>query len=64
MNVTVFGSGYVGVVAAGGLSDPGNNNVPGLDLNTRKIAVLNREGADLRTSLDALIDRKVEATLR
>jgi UDPglucose 6-dehydrogenase len=61
MNVTIIGSGYVGLVTGACLADLGNN-VFCLDLDAEKIAMLNRGVVPIyEPGLGELIERNVEA---
>lgn len=61
MNVTIIGSGYVGLVTGACLADLGNN-VFCLDVDAQKIAMLNRGEVPIyEPGLGELIERNVEA---
>ncbi|GAP38678.1 UDP-glucose/GDP-mannose dehydrogenase family protein [Piscinibacter sakaiensis] len=61
MNVTIIGSGYVGLVTGTCLADLGNHVVC-LDLDQRKIDLLNSGGVPIyEPGLDALIQSNAEA---
>ncbi len=61
MNITIIGSGYVGLVSGACLADIGNN-VCCLDVNPEKIAVLNSGGVPIHEpGLRELIQSNVEA---
>ncbi|GAB3650684.1 UDP-glucose dehydrogenase family protein [Ramlibacter alkalitolerans] len=61
MNVTIIGTGYVGLVTGACLADLGNN-VFCLDLDEKKIAMLNRGEVPIyEPGLGELIERNVEA---
>ena len=61
MRVTIFGSGYVGLVTGACLADAGNHVVC-VDVDTDKIARLNRGEIPIHEpGLDALIKRNAEA---
>ncbi len=61
MNITIIGTGYVGLVTGACLADLGNN-VFCLDLDTAKIALLNAGGVPIyEPGLKEVIDRNVEA---
>jgi UDPglucose 6-dehydrogenase len=61
MRVTIFGSGYVGLVTGACLADAGNHVVC-VDVDANKIARLNRGEVPIHEpGLDALIKRNMEA---
>ncbi len=61
MKITVIGSGYVGLVSGACLADLGND-VLCLDLDPRKIELLNNGGVPIyEPGLDAVIARNIEA---
>jgi len=61
MRVTIFGSGYVGLVTGACLADAGNHVVC-VDVDANKIACLNRGEVPIHEpGLDALIKRNMEA---
>lgn len=61
MDVTIFGSGYVGLVTGACLAEVGNN-VLCVDVDERKIAVLNNEGVPIfEPGLEDLIRKNREA---
>jgi UDPglucose 6-dehydrogenase len=61
MKVTIFGSGYVGLVTGSCLADAGND-VLCVDVDARKIDMLNRGEVPIHEpGLDALIKRNVDA---
>jgi UDPglucose 6-dehydrogenase len=61
VKITVIGSGYVGLVSGACLADLGNN-VLCLDVDSRKIAVLQQGGVPIyEPGLDAVIQRNVAA---
>src|SRR5256885_1026641 len=61
MRVTIFGSGYVGLVTGACLADAGNHVIC-VDVDAAKIERLNRGGAPIHEpGLDALIKRNAEA---
>ncbi len=61
MRVTIFGSGYVGLVTGACLAEAGNNVVC-VDVDAQKIARLNRDDVPIHEpGLDALIKRNREA---
>jgi len=61
MRVTIFGSGYVGLVTGACLAEAGNNVVC-VDVDAEKIARLNRDEVPIHEpGLDALIKRNREA---
>ena len=61
MNVTIVGTGYVGLVTGACLAELGNN-VFCLDLNPDKIAMLNAGGVPIyEPGLKEIIDRNMEA---
>lgn len=61
MKITVIGSGYVGLVSGACLADLGNDVVC-LDVDPKKIAVLNSGGVPIyEPGLDEVIHRNVEA---
>jgi UDPglucose 6-dehydrogenase len=61
MRVTIFGSGYVGLVTGACLAEAGNH-VIGVDVDAEKVARLNRGEVPIHEpGLDALIKRNMEA---
>ena len=61
MRVTIFGSGYVGLVTGACLAEAGNH-VVGVDVDAEKVARLNRGEVPIHEpGLDALIKRNMEA---
>src|SRR5712671_2859751 len=61
MRVTIFGSGYVGLVTGACLADAGNHVIC-LDVDTAKIEHLNRGEVPIHEpGLEALIKRNAEA---
>lgn len=61
MKITVIGSGYVGLVSGACLADLGNN-VLCLDVDPRKIAILQQGGVPIyEPGLDQVIQRNVAA---
>ena len=61
MKITVIGSGYVGLVSGACLADLGND-VLCLDLDPRKIEILNNGGVPIyEPGLDEVIKRNIEA---
>jgi UDPglucose 6-dehydrogenase len=61
MRVTIFGSGYVGLVTGGCLAEAGNH-VIGVDVDAEKVARLGRGEVPIHEpGLDALIKRNMEA---
>jgi UDPglucose 6-dehydrogenase len=61
MKITVIGSGYVGLVSGACLADLGNNVIC-LDVDPRKIDILNRGGVPIyEPGLDEVIRRNVAA---
>src|SRR5579883_1843474 len=61
MRVTIFGSGYVGLVTGACLAEAGNH-VVGVDIDAEKVARLNRGEVPIHEpGLDALIKRNMEA---
>jgi UDPglucose 6-dehydrogenase len=61
MNITIIGTGYVGLVTGACLADMGNN-VFCLDVDARKIDVLNEGGVPIyEPGLREIIERNVEA---
>jgi UDPglucose 6-dehydrogenase len=61
MDVTIFGSGYVGLVTGACLAEVGNN-VLCVDVDERKIAVLNNDGVPIfEPGLEDLIRKNREA---
>lgn len=61
MNITIIGSGYVGLVSGACLAEVGNT-VLCLDMDVNKIALLNAGGVPIyEPGLDVMIDRNVKA---
>ena len=61
MDVTIFGSGYVGLVTGACLAEVGNN-VLCVDVDARKIAVLNNDGVPIfEPGLEDLVRKNREA---
>jgi UDPglucose 6-dehydrogenase len=61
MRITIFGSGYVGLVTGACLADAGNNVVC-VDVDERKIAMLKRGEVPIHEpGLDEVVKRNVEA---
>ena len=61
MDVTIFGSGYVGLVTGACLAEVGNN-VLCVDVDPEKIALLNAGGVPIfEPGLDEMIQRNREA---
>src|SRR5271170_1445623 len=61
MRITIFGSGYVGLVSGACLADAGNH-VLCVDVDDRKIAMLHRGEVPIHEpGLDALVKRGAEA---
>ena len=61
MRITIFGSGYVGLVTGACLADAGNH-VLCVDVDERKTAMLQRGEVPIHEpGLDALIKRNVDA---
>jgi len=61
MKITVIGSGYVGLVSGACLADLGND-VMCLDIDPRKIEILNNGGSPIyEPGLDEVIKRNIEA---
>jgi len=61
MRVTIFGSGYVGLVTGACLAEAGNH-VVGVDIDAEKVARLNQGEVPIHEpGLDALIKRNMEA---
>jgi UDPglucose 6-dehydrogenase len=61
MRITVFGSGYVGLVTGACLADAGNQVVC-VDVDERKVAMLNQGGLPIHEpGLDAVVKRNFEA---
>ena len=61
MRITIFGSGYVGLVSGACLADAGNNVVC-VDIDERKIAMLERGEVPIHEpGLDAVVKRNFEA---
>jgi len=57
MRITIFGSGYVGLVTGACLADAGNHVVC-VDVDERKIAVLKQGGMPIHEpGLDAVVKR-------
>src|SRR5208337_5006899 len=61
MKITIFGSGYVGLVTGACLADAGNHVVC-VDVDARKIALLTGGGVPIHEpGLDAVVKRNIEA---
>src|SRR5258706_1615896 len=61
MRITIFGSGYVGLVTGACLADAGNHVVC-VDVDERKIAVLKQGGMPIHEpGLDAVVKRNFDA---
>src|SRR6202051_1943718 len=61
MRITIFGSGYVGLVTGACLADAGNHVVC-VDVDERKIAMLKQGGIPIHEpDLDAVVKRNVDA---
>src|SRR6202035_5772163 len=61
MRITIFGSGYVGLVTGACLADAGNNVVC-VDVDERKIALLKQGGMPIHEpGLDAVVKRNFDA---
>src|SRR3954453_6610873 len=61
MRVTIFGSGYVGLVTGACLAETGNHVVC-VDIDARKIERLNRGGLPIyEPGLDIIVKRPAEA---
>ena len=61
MRITVFGSGYVGLVTGACLADAGNHVVC-VDVDERKVAMLNQGGLPIHEpGLDAVVKRNFDA---
>ena len=59
MNVTIYGSGYVGLVTGACLAEVGNH-VVGMDVDAEKIELLNQGGIPIyEPGLDLLVQRNV-----
>src|SRR5450631_855426 len=61
MRITIFGSGYVGLVTGGCLADAGNNVVC-VDVDAQKIAMLKKGKVPIHEpGLDAVVKRNFDA---
>src|ERR1700676_4451625 len=61
MRITIFGSGYVGLVTGACLADAGNHVVC-VDVDERKVAMLKQGGLPIHEpGLDAVVKRNAEA---
>src|SRR5258708_13547432 len=61
MRITIFGSGYVGLVTGACLADAGNHVVC-VDVDERKIAMLKQGGLPIHEpGLDAVVKRNFDA---
>src|ERR1700726_3956806 len=61
MKITIFGSGYVGLVTGACLADAGNHVVC-VDVDERKVAMLKQGGLPIHEpGLDAVVKRNAEA---
>src|SRR5258708_33047646 len=61
MRITIFGSGYVGLVTGACLADAGNQVVC-VDVDERKIALLKQGGIPIHEpGLDAVVKRNFDA---